>query len=237
MRPLQKKNKISIVLLLFTCFILLSVSPNGAQAEQDDNVMLDEVLKGDKESVSDTDAESKEKKTESKQTTPSNQLTTEDNAVGLRAGDYFKMIFALLFVVALLYGLLQFINKKNKVYQHGKMIENMGGASLGSNRSVQMVRVGEKILVLGVAENIQLLNIVEEEAEFNAIIDDYNNRMEQALDPKDIVTKLIGKWQEKTKPKQQTSFSATLKEELSSMSLERKKWMEDMKKKGNDSDE
>ena len=64
------------------------------------------------------------------------------NSVGLSFWDFLRMIFAMIFVVALLYFVLRFIGKKTKSYQKANFIENLGGTGLGGNRSVQLVKVG-----------------------------------------------------------------------------------------------
>ena len=38
-----------------------------------------------------------------------------------------------------------------------QLVENLGGNRLGANRSVQLIKVGERLFVVGVGENIQLL--------------------------------------------------------------------------------
>ncbi|MFK4998000.1 hypothetical protein ACI2OX_13070 [Bacillus sp. N9] len=48
-----------------------------------------------------------------------------------------KMIGSLLFVIALLYLLLKFVNKKSAAFQQNKIVQNMGGTSLGGNRSIK----------------------------------------------------------------------------------------------------
>src|SRR5690606_15758640 len=73
----------------------------------------------------------------------------ESTNVGLNAWDFIKMIFATIFVIALLYFLLKFINKRSKQYKSTQLVENLGGTTLGTNRSVQLIKVGEHILVVG----------------------------------------------------------------------------------------
>ena len=66
------------------------------------------------------------------------------------------MIGALIFVIAILYFLLKFVNKKNQSYQQNRIVQHLGGTSLGANRSVQIVKAGKQILILGVGEDVKL---------------------------------------------------------------------------------
>ena len=156
--------------------------------------------------------------------------------VGITALDVFKMIFALLFVIILLFLLLKLVNKKSRGYSTGKMIQNLGGASLGGNRSLQVVRVGEKILVLGVGENVQLLDLVEEEREFNRLIDEYNEKMGQEPSHPAIVSRLAGSGKEKRKDGP-LSFASQLSAQLDEMTSERRALKEILRKKGSARDE
>lgn len=175
-----------------------------------------------------------------------NQLVPDNNAestntskssVGLTIWDFLKMIMATIFVIALLYFLLKFINKKSHVYRDNQVIQNIGGTSLGGNRSVQIIKVGERVLVVGVGENIQLLKEIEDEEEARQIIIDYNNKMDQLMGPSDIVTKVFKRAKTFHIPeneRENASFPSILKRQLDNISSERKKLYDEMEKKGSD---
>lgn len=76
--------------------------------------------------------------------------------------DFFKMIIALVFVLALIYFLLKFIQKRSRQYQQSQMLENLGGISVGSNKSVQIIRVGSQYYIIGVGEDVQLLTSIDD---------------------------------------------------------------------------
>ncbi|UQD51716.1 flagellar biosynthesis protein FliZ [Bacillus methanolicus] len=155
--------------------------------------------------------------------------------VGLDMWDFFRMIFATLFVVVLLYFILKLINKKTMVYKRTQLIENIGGANLGGNRSIQMVKVGNRLLVVGVGENIQLLKEIDDPDEFRQIITEYNDKMEQLVQPSDFVTKVIQRTRKTFAAKEDHSqFKMLLKKQLDELKNERKKFFEGMEQKGKD---
>jgi flagellar protein FliO/FliZ len=163
--------------------------------------------------------------------------TTEEKAasssgVGLSFSDFFRMIFAMLFVVALLYIVLRFISKKSKTYQQANFIENLGGTNLGNNRSVQIVKVGERVLLVGVGENIQLLTEIEDEEERRQLLEAYNQKYEQMMQPTDFVMKLKKKWTKSAVSRE--SFSSELKNQLDEMKQSRKQLMDKLDQKGRD---
>ncbi|WP_404809819.1 flagellar biosynthetic protein FliO [Mesobacillus jeotgali] len=156
--------------------------------------------------------------------------------VGVSFLDFVRMILATAFVAALIYFLLKFINKKSIVYKSSQLVENLGGTSLGANRSVQIVKAGNKLLIVGVGENIQLLKEIDDPEEYSQVIQEYNNKMEQLVQPSDIVTKLL-KRTKKDGGNQRSEFSALLKNQLSDMASGRKKMLEEIQKKGSEKDE
>lgn len=163
------------------------------------------------------------------------QTNIGESNVNLGFTDFLQMIFATVFVIGLLYMTLKLINKKSRSYKSSQLIDNLGGTTLGSNRSVQLVKVGNRILVVGVGENIQLLTEIDDEDECQRIVEEFNQRMDQLVQPSDIVTKILEKTKRATSKKQRTDeFQFMLKNELKEMNERRKNLYEEMEKKGTD---
>jgi flagellar protein FliO/FliZ len=151
--------------------------------------------------------------------------------VGVTIWDFLRMILALAFVIALLYFLLKFINKRNKVYKNSQLVENLGGTSLGANRSIQIIKAGNQLLIVGVGESIQLLKEIDDPEEYRHIIEEYNNKMEQLVQPSDIVTKVLKRAKNfQTGKNESTSFSSVLKTKMGEMSSGRKKLFDELEK-------
>jgi len=231
--------------LFVRCSLLLVVLlgfGNKAYAEQIDKNVYDMFQQDSKESNNETtDTGTKEEQKKSENSTTNNTETNNDllsdttnsNKVGVSIWDYIKMIFATIFVIFLMYFILRFINKRNHSFKNSQVIENIGGTPLGSNRSIQIIKVGNRILVVGVGESIQLIKEIDDKEEYRLILEEYNRKLDQLVQPSDIVTKvknLVKNNHPKTGHK--TSFSARLSEELKKVSEERKKKMDVLSKKG-----
>ncbi|WP_425374478.1 flagellar biosynthetic protein FliO [Mesobacillus boroniphilus] len=160
----------------------------------------------------------------------------KSSQVGVTFLDFIRMILATAFVAALIYFLLKFINKKSMSYKSSQLVENLGGTSLGANRSVQIVKAGNKLLIVGVGENIQLLKEIDDPEEYSQVIQEYNNKMEQLVQPSDFVTKLL-KRAKKDGGNQRSEFSSLLRNQLNDMASGRKKMLEEIQKKGSEKDE
>lgn len=223
----MQKGKLFFKVLLLVLIALLG-SNQGAFAEQFNSI---------KDCLED---ESKCSEDQLKEVENNEETTTDNNentpTVGLTFWDFLKMIFATIFVIALLYAILKFINKRSRSFSSNQLVENLGGTALGTNRSIQIVKIGNRVLVVGVGEDVKLLKEIDDEEEARQIIEDYNNRMDQLVQPSDIVTKLIERTRsiKQGTSREETSFSSTLKAQLEELSKGRKKLFDEMEKKGSD---
>ncbi|WHX92826.1 flagellar biosynthetic protein FliO [Peribacillus simplex] len=165
----------------------------------------------------------------------STEQASNPDKVGITVWEFLRMIFATIFVVALLYILLKFINKKSKSYQKANSVENLGGTGLGANRSVQLVKVGGRILVIGVGENIQLLKEIDDPEEYEQLLKDHNDKIDQMIQPGEFAMKLKNKWLKKSES-ETASFSAEFKNQLDQMSDSRKRLLNELGRKGRDNE-
>ncbi|MED3688846.1 flagellar biosynthetic protein FliO [Peribacillus butanolivorans] len=174
-------------------------------------------------------------KTDKSKDSQTTKQASNPEQVGITIWEFLRMIFATIFVVGLLYIILKFINKKSKSYQKANSVENLGGTSLGANRSVQLVKVGSRILVVGVGENIQLLKEIDNPEEYEQLMKDYNEKMDQMIQPGEFATKLKNKWL-KIREIETNSFSSEFKNQLDQMSDSRKKLLNELERKGRDNE-
>lgn len=70
---------------------------------------------------------------------------------------FLKLVVSLAVILGLIYLLYRLMHKHTRSYRKVGAIRNLGGVAVGPNRSVQLVRIGETILVVGVGETVQLL--------------------------------------------------------------------------------
>lgn len=90
-------------------------------------------------------------------------LLVNNNQSSSMAFELVKMFFALLLVLGLIYVLLKFLNKRNKLFNQVKALENLGGISVGQNRSIQIIRIGNRLYLVGVGENVEMLQEITDE--------------------------------------------------------------------------
>lgn len=109
---------------------------------------------------------------------------------------------------------------------------------MGANKSVQLIKVGNRIFVVGVGENIQLLKEIDDSEEYSQIIKEHNDKLEQLIRPSDIVTKVMKRTQQTEGSKQSSpNFSSLLGMQLDDIKKGRKKLFDELERKGQKKDE
>lgn len=156
-------QRIGFALLLI---VILLTSPQvvSVHAETDPNSTVSDCLGKDCGEEQKTDMNSEE---------PAADRTDNGAAVRLSAWDYIKTLFALLFVVGLLFALLKFLNRKNRMYDKTRLMKNLGGLSLGQQKSIQLVVVGQSYYLIGVGEDICLLKEITDPEEIEQLLHFY----------------------------------------------------------------
>lgn len=165
---------------------------------------------------------------------PAAEEGNPDSAVGITAWDYVKMVFALIFVLLLLVWILKFVNKKSMHFQQNSSVQNMGGVSLGGQKSVQVLKIGDTLYVVGVGDNVELIKEITNPEEKEKILAYYNEKQSLASTTP-YIAELFSKLKAKTKPEKNdtpSGFGEMLNKRLSHIQKERRNELEKWKEKG-----
>ncbi|GIP33079.1 flagellar biosynthetic protein FliO [Paenibacillus sp. J2TS4] len=128
----------------------------------------------------------------------------EGNDLGYSGfGMVFKVIVYLVLIIGLFLFIIKMMAQKNKGFMPGRTIKTWGGVSLGQNKSVQIVQIGHSLYVLGVGDEIRLLEKIDDLEEIEYIRSQsmvgINNEMKGFP--------LIRKWFAPKKAEEETSVS------------------------------
>ncbi len=146
-----------------------------------------------------------------------------------------KLVFALAIIIILIYFVLKIVNGKNKTVQKTRSLENLGGIPLGTNKSLQTVRIGERIYVIGVGDTVEmLLEVTDEKTKSELMANnptDYN--------PTNLVKTFLPKTKkvetnDKFENSQTQTFTNMFQKELESLVKGRQKVRKDFTKKEGD---
>ncbi|WP_221564328.1 flagellar biosynthetic protein FliO [Alkalihalobacillus sp. TS-13] len=146
-----------------------------------------------------------------------------------------KVLFALALVVGLMVLVLKLLHKRTQVIQQGKGIQTLGGAMLGNQRSVQLVKVGNRILVVGVGDNVELIKEIEDEKEIETLMATNETQMTGSEKMNGLAGWISSLWNNRD-TSDKTKFQGILKKQLNDTKQNRNALMESLKKKGHDHD-
>ncbi|MFD2616878.1 flagellar biosynthetic protein FliO [Terrilactibacillus laevilacticus] len=139
---------------------------------------------------------------------------------------FLKLIGALAIVLALIYVLYKLMLKRSKSYQEAGAIRNIGGVSVGHRRSVQLIRVGDEVLVVGVGENVQLLKEIDDRELIKTLTEKKTEPDVFQKNMKKMMEWTVDKTQKKNQPTQSRSFQSIFSDKIKSLQLNREKHLE-----------
>lgn len=205
-----------IFVFLAVVFVAWALSQTAAEAagSTDDGGTVADYLKDGHSS------KTPDKKQEKKDIPVANSSST--------AWMFIKVILALALVIALIYLLLRFVHARTKSFADGRTIQSIGGVNVAANRSVQLVKVGDRILVIGVGESVSLLKEINDTSEVEKLL--VENTREDVIDHSIVKFR---NWFKRTRVPEQSdnNFKTMLEARLKQMTQERKEATAQLKKK------
>lgn len=152
---------------------------------------------------------------------------------GGSAWDLVWVLFVLGVIVALIVLLLRFFAKRNRGWWMNRSLRSLGGLPLGTNKSMQIVEWNGRIYVLGVGDNVALLESITDPELVDALLAEYDSA---AANTAPSLPAWLRKWNGRNNPNseenpsessQSTSFEKTLETRLRQLS-ERRQRMEQL---------
>lgn len=207
---------IAVILLI----LLLPQSESAVHAGQGAESVADWV--GSDEKTADSKSEKNSVKSD---------VGYQDSGTSVTAWDFIKMILATAFIIFLIYILLKFVSKRNKFTSSSNYIENLGGTNVGQNRSIQLIKVGKKILVVGVSDSVQLLKEIEDEDECREITEEHQQKFAAAIDTKDWLKNAAAPLFRNKNNGMADGHSVSFKEQLEQLKKDRRSSLEELARK------
>lgn len=224
---MKKRFILGILVLVMMCLIPIHTSHASTVDRNADECIKNPDLEGCNEGEE-----------EQSPSSPLNQSNQQDNPS--LVWNIVKLVLALGFVVFLIYALLKFVNKRNQMFGNVRTLQNLGGLSLGQQKSLQLVRIGDRYYVVGVGDNVELLTEIEDEETIKELS---NTSEAEAFNPGARLASLLSR--NKQQSTQQTSqqsdsssiqFQQLFQSELKSLKDKREEVIRKQQKK-EDSDE
>ncbi|BBH20862.1 hypothetical protein Back11_22070 [Paenibacillus baekrokdamisoli] len=90
---------------------------------------------------------------------------------GPGAGYLIWVIVALMLVIGLIILVIKWLSQRNRGWGTNRALRSLGGIPLGQNKSLQVVELSGRVYIVGVGENITLLDKIDEPEAALAIMD------------------------------------------------------------------
>ena len=221
----MNRKKSLFVKMVFICVLLLIVgtfSPVLTFANEDGYVSDNLNKNGNGKNLENDDAGAGEDDTES-----------ASSSIGVF--DYIKVLFALGLVIGLLIFILKMLNRKNLAYQQNSLMKNLGGISVGTQKSVQLLQIGNRLYIVGVGEDISLIKEIEDSKEMEQILSFYENK-QQEMTTVPFLTEVLSKLKptKNVQTEQSASFNELFNEKLKHIRKERTEELEGWREKEKD---
>jgi flagellar protein FliO/FliZ len=144
--------------------------------------------------------------------------------------DLLRVLFVLGVIVVLIVLVLRFIAKRNRNWGMNRTLRSLGGFSLGTNKSMQIVEWNDRIYVLGIGENVTLLESITEPDIVAALLAEHDTVSEPAGP---AIPEWLRKWNRKrnanvsgpdiSPSETRPSFEETLEQRLRQMAERRQR--------------
>lgn len=166
-------------------------------------------------------------------------VDTPDYMPSTSPGDFLGslvwVMVALAIVIALIIFALKWLSRRNQLWGGNRSMRSLGGVALGQNKSVQVLEIGGRVYIVGVGEEITLLDKCvdpEETAKLIASLDIQPAGAWSQVGLTDFVKKWRNRRSEQDEPgKEQwndpTTFQQMLQSKLNKQS-DRKQQLEDL---------
>lgn len=144
-----------------------------------------------------------------------------------------NVILVLAVIIVLIVLLIRFLGRRNQTFMSGRSIRTLGAVGLGPNKSIQVIELGSSLYLVGIGENISILDKVTDPDEVALIIAAFED---ESSNQNNFLTPLISKFKDKLRGNvssqeielsESSSFYETLQSKLRS-APERKEKIEEL---------
>lgn len=141
-----------------------------------------------------------------------------------------KVIGVLIIIIGIFFVLIRLLARRNQSAAFGRPIRSIGGVPLGQNKSLQVVSIGKSLYIVGVGDNVQLLDKIDDEetvAELTGLMAGGGGAVPELMS--------VGKWLSRLRERQKhleeeelstSSFGHIFQEKLQQIAVSKKRTKE-----------
>lgn len=145
-------------------------------------------------------------------------------------GNLVTVIVVLGLILVLIVVLIRFLGKRNRLLTQSQSIRTLGAIGLGPNKSLQVVEIGGNIYLIGVGEDISLVDKISDSAEVALMMQAFEEERTEFAGFASVMSGLISRFK-KEQPQEEelegTAFHEVFQSQLQKMP-NRKRQMEEL---------
>ncbi|MFD1177203.1 flagellar biosynthetic protein FliO [Paenibacillus puldeungensis] len=145
-------------------------------------------------------------------------------------GNLVTVIVVLGLILVLIVVLIRFLGKRNRLLTQSQSIRTLGAIGLGPNKSLQVVEIGGSIYLIGVGEDISLVDKISDSAEVALMVQAFEEERTEFAGFASVMSGLISRFK-KEQPQEEelegTAFHEVFQSQLKKMP-NRKRQMEEL---------
>lgn len=123
-------------------------------------------------------------------------LDIANTSPGELLGNMVWVMVALAIVITLIILVIKWLSRRNQLWGANRSMRSLGGIALGQNSSVQVVEIGGRVYIVGVGQQITLLDKLADPDDAAELIAALENQTNSAWSPKDL-TDMVKQWRNK----------------------------------------
>ncbi|WP_018750926.1 flagellar biosynthetic protein FliO [Paenibacillus sanguinis] len=145
-------------------------------------------------------------------------------------GSLITVIVVLVLIVALIILLARFLGKRNRYLSQSRSIRVLGAVGLGPNKSLQVIEMGDHVYLIGVGEDVSLIDKVSDPDEIAVLEQAFESEGTELSGLASGISNLISRF--KKEPPQEEELEGTAFHEVFQSQLrklpDRKRQMEEL---------
>lgn len=107
-------------------------------------------------------------------------------------GNLLTVFLSLALVIVLIVIFIKLLGRRNRLMQMNQSIRLLGGTGLGQNKSMQVVELGDTVYVLGVGEDITLIDKISDPEQVALLLSTFDLKERQAASA--LMPRTWGNW-------------------------------------------
>lgn len=140
-----------------------------------------------------------------------------------------RVLFSLIIIIVIFLFIMKILAQKNHKWTAGRAARSLGGVVLGQNKSLQVVAVGNTLYIVGIGEDVRLIDKIDNPEQVAAILGAVSPAKGQERPWAEWMKRLRKPAEEPTEAELTASFQEVFHQKMKGLP-NRKKWVEDMLK-------